>query len=36
MAATWFSLKIAVATTIAATVIGTLAAIALVRGRLPG
>lgn len=36
MAATWFSLKIAVATTIAATVIGTLAALAMVRGRLPG
>ena len=36
MAATWFSLKIAVSTTIAATVIGTLAALAMVRGRLPG
>lgn len=36
MKATWFSLKIAAATTLAATVIGTLASIALVRGRLPG
>ncbi|MBZ9761744.1 ABC transporter permease [Mesorhizobium sp. CA8] len=36
MAATWFSVRIAVATTISATVIGTLAAVALVRGRLPG
>lgn len=36
MAATWFSLKIAVSTTIAATVIGTLSALAMVRGRLPG
>jgi mannopine transport system permease protein len=36
MAATWFSLKIAVSTTIAATVIGTLGALAMVRGRLPG
>lgn len=36
MAATWFSLKIAVSTTVAATVVGTLASIALVRGRLPG
>lgn len=36
MAATWFSLKIATATTIASTVIGTLGALALVRGRLPG
>lgn len=36
MAATWFSLRIALATTLAATVIGTLASIALVRGRLPG
>ena len=35
-AATWFSLKIALATTVAATVIGTLASIAFVRGRLPG
>lgn len=35
MAATWFSLRIAVATTFTATVIGTLAAVALVRGRLP-
>lgn len=36
MAATWFSLKIAVATTVSATVIGTLGALAMVRGRLPG
>jgi len=36
MAATWFSVKIALATTIAATVIGTLASFALVRGNLPG
>jgi mannopine transport system permease protein len=36
MAATWFSIKIALATTVAATAIGTLAAIAFVRGRLPG
>lgn len=36
MAATWFSVRIAVATTMSATVIGTLAAVALVRGRLPG
>jgi len=36
MAATWFSLKIAVSTTIAATVIGTLGSLAMVRGRLPG
>ncbi|WP_292326900.1 ABC transporter permease [Mesorhizobium sp.] len=36
MAATWFSLRIAIATTFSATVIGTLAAVALVRGRLPG
>lgn len=36
MATTWFSLKIAVATTVAATVIGTLGALAMVRGRLPG
>ena len=36
MAATWFSLRIAVATTLSATVIGTLAAVALVRGQLPG
>lgn len=35
MAATWFSLKIAVTTTIAATIIGTMASVALVRGRLP-
>lgn len=36
MAATWFSLRIALATTFSATLIGTLAAVALVRGRLPG
>jgi mannopine transport system permease protein len=36
MAATWFSLKIAAATTVVSCVIGTLAAIALVRGKLPG
>jgi mannopine transport system permease protein len=36
MAATWFSLRIALATTVAATIIGTLAAIGLVRGSLPG
>ncbi|WP_246694295.1 ABC transporter permease [Mesorhizobium sp. M2E.F.Ca.ET.209.01.1.1] len=35
MAATWFSFRIAVATTFTATVIGTLAAVALIRGRLP-
>ena len=34
--ATWFSVGIALATTIAATLIGTLASIALVRGTLPG
>ncbi|WP_234710723.1 ABC transporter permease [Sinorhizobium arboris] len=36
LGATWFSLRIAVATTLGATVVGTLAAIALVRGDLPG
>ncbi|TKT75662.1 ABC transporter permease [Aquamicrobium sp. LC103] len=36
MAATFFSLKIAMATTVAATIIGTMTAIALVRGNLPG
>lgn len=36
MAATWFSLRIALATTVAATVIGCMAAIALMRGALPG
>lgn len=36
MAATLFSFKIAIATTVSATVIGTLAAIALVRGNFPG
>ncbi len=35
MAATWFSLKIALATTVAATVTGTMASMALVRGNLP-
>lgn len=35
MAATWFSLKTAFATTAGATVIGTLASFALVRGNLP-
>ncbi|KXF79426.1 ABC transporter permease [Paramesorhizobium deserti] len=35
MAATWFSLKIALATTVSATIIGTMAALALVRGDLP-
>lgn len=35
MAATWFSLKIALATTATATVTGTMAALAIVRGRLP-
>lgn len=34
--ATLFSLRVALATTLAATLIGTLAAIALVRGELPG
>ncbi|TCF96484.1 ABC transporter permease [Paraburkholderia strydomiana] len=36
MSATWFSLKIAFATTISSTVIGTMASIALVRGSFPG
>lgn len=36
MEATWFSLKIALATTVTATTVGTLAAIAFVRGNLPG
>ncbi|MEM5346098.1 ABC transporter permease [Paraburkholderia azotifigens] len=36
MSATWFSLKIACATTISSTVIGTMASIALVRGAFPG
>jgi mannopine transport system permease protein len=36
MAATWFSFRIAAATTVTSCVIGTLAAIALVRGKLPG
>jgi mannopine transport system permease protein len=35
MAATWFSLKIALATTATATVAGTMAALAIVRGCLP-
>jgi len=34
--ATWFSLKTAFATTVGASVIGTLASFALVRGNLPG
>jgi mannopine transport system permease protein len=36
MQATWFSVRVALGTTLAATVIGTLAALALVRGTLPG
>ncbi len=36
ISATFFSLKIAAATTLTATVIGTMAAVALVRGNLPG
>ena len=36
IAATLFSLRIALATSVAATIIGTLTAIALVRGNLPG
>ncbi|MER8887747.1 ABC transporter permease [Mesorhizobium sp. M0816] len=36
MAATWFSLRVALATTFGATIVGTLAAIALTRGDLPG
>lgn len=36
MSATWFSLRIALATTTAATIIGTLASFAIVRGKLPG
>ncbi|PDT82353.1 ABC transporter permease [Sinorhizobium sp. BJ1] len=35
MAATWFSLKIALATTATATVVGTMAALSIVRGCLP-
>lgn len=35
MAATWFSFRIALATTVSATVIGTMAALAIVRGDLP-
>ncbi|RWM09246.1 MAG: ABC transporter permease [Mesorhizobium sp.] len=35
MAATWFSFKIAVATTLSATVVGTMTSLALVRGNLP-
>lgn len=35
MAATWFSVRIAIATTISATIIGTMAALAIVRGDLP-
>jgi mannopine transport system permease protein len=36
MQATWFSVRVALGTTLAATAIGTLAALALVRGTLPG
>lgn len=36
MAATWFSLRIAAVTSLTATIVGTLAAIALARGNLPG
>lgn len=36
VSATFFSLRVALATTVAATTVGTLAAIALVRGNLPG
>ncbi len=36
MGATWFSVKIALATTAAATWVGTLASLAIVRGKLPG
>src|SRR5882724_11737516 len=36
IAATLFSLKIALLTTLAATVMGTMAAVALVRGDVPG
>ncbi|WEX79723.1 ABC transporter permease (plasmid) [Sinorhizobium numidicum] len=36
ISATLFSLRIAIATTVSATIIGTLAAIALVRGDIPG
>jgi mannopine transport system permease protein len=36
MAATWFSLRIAITTALLATVVGTLASIAMVRGGLPG
>jgi mannopine transport system permease protein len=35
LAATWFSLRIAIATMVSATIIGTMAAVALVRGSLP-
>jgi mannopine transport system permease protein len=36
MAATWFSLRIALTTAVLATIVGTMASIALVRGQLPG
>lgn len=36
MSSTWFSLRIAVASTASATMIGTLASLAIVRGNLPG
>jgi len=35
MAATWFSIRIAIATTVSATIIGTMASLAIVRGALP-
>ncbi|OJY78698.1 MAG: ABC transporter permease [Rhizobium sp. 60-20] len=35
MAATWFSVRIAIATTVSATIIGTMASLAIVRGDLP-
>ncbi len=35
MASTWFSLKIALATALTSTVVGTMAALAFVRGELP-
>lgn len=35
MAATWFSLRIAIATSVTATVVGTMTALAIVRGDMP-
>ncbi len=35
MAATWFSVRIAIATTVSATIIGAMASLAIVRGDLP-